>query len=328
MRVSTVRVDDADDVVDGIAIDGNAREGLSAQQLNEFLDRGIDRYGDHFRTRLHGLANGFAAELDHRLDEVAVAGLDDAFFLTRFNKSIDGFGRALGLLFGLLLGQRCHRLQEAQDERDGQDDVDHDPQQGHPAHQPLAIGAREEHEGQEAVENDDDEDEAEGGLKNFLDAPGLVAENGEADHHGDGGHGELYQDGHRERGSGAADAQFGLDLLLEGVDVVLKFAGEKFADLGIEAVDVGDQGQHSDHGEERNGDGVVAHEVAHREPRRAGVPRERPVGFLRAPRGVAETRLEFESAMPLLSIRATGRASFLRRSCSRRAISPRSDSWS
>ena len=52
-----------------------------------------------------------------------------------------------------------------------------------------------------------------------------------------------------------AHAQLGLDLLLEDVDVVLKFAREKFADFLINAVDVGDQRQQAKQQKQRDGDG-------------------------------------------------------------------------
>ncbi len=42
-----------------------------------------------------------------------------------------------------------------------------------------------------------------------------------------------------------AELQPGFDALLEGVDIVLEFARKEFADLGVQAVHVGDQGQQS-----------------------------------------------------------------------------------
>src|SRR5215472_246069 len=94
-----LRVHNADNVVDGVAVDGNAREWLGAQQFNEFFDRGIGGHGHHLRPRLHGFPYGFAAELDHRLNQVAVTGLNDAFFLPSFDEGIHGFGGTLGLFF-------------------------------------------------------------------------------------------------------------------------------------------------------------------------------------------------------------------------------------
>ena len=109
--------------------------------------------------------------------------------------------------------------------------------------QPLAAGAGEEDEGQEAVEQDDDQDQAQGGLQDFLGAPGLVMEEGKANQQGDGRHDQGHKDGHGQRGAGAADLQPRLDQLLETINIVLEFAREEFADLGVEPVDVGDEGQ-------------------------------------------------------------------------------------
>src|SRR5215472_15054375 len=59
-----LRVDDADDVVDGVAIDGHTREGPRAERFYELLDTGAHWDGEHLGARLHGFANGFSAELD------------------------------------------------------------------------------------------------------------------------------------------------------------------------------------------------------------------------------------------------------------------------
>src|SRR5215472_12761409 len=56
--------DDADDVVDGVAIDGYTREGPRAERFYELLDTGAHWDGEHLGARLHGFANGFSAELD------------------------------------------------------------------------------------------------------------------------------------------------------------------------------------------------------------------------------------------------------------------------
>ena len=47
---------------------------------------------------------------------------------------------------------------------------------------------------------------------------------------------------------------FGFDLLLEDVDVVLKFAREKFADLLVDAIHVGNQGQQTQQQNQRESD--------------------------------------------------------------------------
>ena len=84
------------------------------------------RHGKHLRTRLHGFAHRLAAELHHRLDQVAVAFLNNAFFLARFDQRIHGLGCALRFLARIFAGERCHRLQETQNDRHRQHQIDQD----------------------------------------------------------------------------------------------------------------------------------------------------------------------------------------------------------
>ena len=119
-------------------------------------------------------------------------------------------------------------------------------QEQRPVLEPASLGSRKKDEGQQAITNDDDQDQAERGFEDFVDAPGAVAKDGEADDHGDGGRDQLRENGHGERGAGARHSQARLDDLLEGVDVVLEFAGEEFAQLLVKTVDVGDQRQQAE----------------------------------------------------------------------------------
>ena len=73
------------------------RETAWSQQFDELLHRRVDGNGDHLRPRLHGFAHRLAAEFDHRLDQVAIALLNDAFFLPGFDKRIDRLGRSFRL---------------------------------------------------------------------------------------------------------------------------------------------------------------------------------------------------------------------------------------
>src|SRR5271166_3965276 len=98
-------------------VHGDAREMLAPEQLDYLLDGVIGGDGYHLRPWLHRLANGFAAELDYRLDQVAVAFLDDAFFLSRFDQGVYGFGGSFGLRVGVLTGKGGHRLAESEHER-------------------------------------------------------------------------------------------------------------------------------------------------------------------------------------------------------------------
>ena len=70
-----------------------------------------------------------------------------------------------------------------------------------------------------------------------------IAENQITDQQCNRRHRQLREHCHGQRGARAGHAQLGLDLLLEDVDVVLKFAREKFADFLINAIDVRDERQ-------------------------------------------------------------------------------------
>src|SRR5580704_17149088 len=237
-----LRVDHANDVVNGIAIDRYPRERLGAEQYDKLFHRHLRGHGDHFRPQLHGFANRRAAELHDRLDQIAIARLNDAFFLARLDERIHRLGGAFRSLFRRALGQGGDGLKKTQNQRDRQDGVDQNAQQWDPALQPLPGGTREEDERKKPVEHDHDEDQAQGRLQNLLHTPGLVAEDGESHSERDRGHDQWDQHRHRKRGPSAAHPYLGLDLLLKCVDIVLKFAGEKLADLGVEAIDVGHQG--------------------------------------------------------------------------------------
>ena len=191
------------------SIHRHAGKRLGAQQFDELLDRGVGRDGDDFRPRLHGLADRLLAELHHRLDQVAIAFIEDAFFLARFDQRVHRFRLGLRRLVRMLLGQRGDRLQEPQHQRDGQHHVDQYSQQHGAAHQPFAPGPRKEDKRQEAVEQDDDEDQAERGLQNLVDAPAAFAKHGEADQQGDGSGDDLRQHRHGERGPRPAHSQPG-----------------------------------------------------------------------------------------------------------------------
>ena len=91
------------------------------------------------------------------------------------------------------------------------------------------------------MKDDDDEDQADGGLHQIEHDPALFHEQHVADEHADAGHAELGQDRHRHCRSFAAHVQPGFDALLVGFDVFLEFAREELAHLGIETVNVRDQ---------------------------------------------------------------------------------------
>ena len=238
--------DDAHDVMDGAFENRHPGKRLGAQQFDELLDRGVGRNGHDFRPRLHGLADSLLAELHHRLDQVAIAFIQDAFFLAGFDERIHRFRLGFRSFVRMLLGQRRDRLQEPQHQGDRQRDVDQYSQQHRAAHQPFAPRPRKENKRQKAVEQDDDEDQAERGLKNLVDAPAAFTEHREAHQQGDGSGNDLRQHRHGERGARPAHSQPGLDSLLEGGNVVLELARKKSSNLGVHAIRVGDQRQQAE----------------------------------------------------------------------------------
>ncbi len=197
------------------SIHRHARKRFGAQQFDELLDCRIRRNGDDLRPRLHGLANSLFAELDHRLDQVSIAFVENAFFLTGFDQRVHRFSVGLRSFVRVLLGQCGDRLQEAQHQRDRQREIDQNAQNPAAAHQPFAARPGKEDKRQKTVEQNDDQYQAERGLKNFVDTPAPLVEHREAHQQGDRSRHDLGQHRHGERGAGAADSQLGLNSLLE-----------------------------------------------------------------------------------------------------------------
>ena len=211
----------------------------------------------------------------------------------------------------MLAGQRCNRLAESEHQRHRQNQVDQQAQEQHPVRQPASAGARKEDEGQQAIKKDDDQHQAEGGFEDGVDAPGAVAKHGETDDHGDGCRDQLRQNGHGERGARARHSEPRLHDLLEGVDVVLEFAREEFANLLVETVDVGDQRQQAE--QERESYADTDHCWC----------------FLPARGAVALSLVALSLvilSLVILSMSPSGRWSFARNCFSRRAIPPLSHS--
>src|SRR5208283_477662 len=158
------------------------------------------------------------------------------------------------------------------------------------------------------------------------DAPGTIAKNGESDDHGNGSGDQLGQNGHGERGALAGHAQAGLYDLFEGIDIALEIAGEEFADLLVETVDVGDQGKQAE--EESEGDAGADHcgggYFLLAGPGFAGLDSRGRLSLC-GPALSDDLSLSIVLAIAL-SIRAAGRFSFARNCFSRRSICPLSHS--
>ena len=57
-------------------------------QFGKLGDGHGNRHSHDLRPRRHDLAHRFVTELNHRLDEVAVALLQDSFFLAGFDQRV------------------------------------------------------------------------------------------------------------------------------------------------------------------------------------------------------------------------------------------------
>ena len=128
----------AHDVMNGAFENRHPGKRLGAQQFDELLDGGVGSDGHNFRPRFHGFADGFLAELHHRLDQVAIAFIQDAFLLARFDERVHRFRLGLGRLVRMFLGKRRDRLQEPDHQGDRQHDVDQYSQQDGATGQPFA----------------------------------------------------------------------------------------------------------------------------------------------------------------------------------------------
>ncbi len=107
-------VDEAGDLIDILFVNRDARVLLVDHHLAQFLERRVLADGDDARARRHHFAHGGIAERDHRLDQLAVAFFDDAFFFAGGDQGVDVFlGR--GSFVGLrVVAEIEHRLQEVE----------------------------------------------------------------------------------------------------------------------------------------------------------------------------------------------------------------------
>ena len=247
---------DAGHVVEGFVVDGHAGQGARADHLQKLLKGDGTGNGEHGGARGHDFADDFVAEFDGGADQLAITFLDDAFFLAGLDEGLDGFGRGgIAMDAGGGFGQRGDGQQELHEQGDGKDEPQQQQQEPAPADDPRAAGAGEEDVREEAIEQDDDEDDAEDDLGDLLPAS-AVADAGalEKEHAEDqrqAGQGEIHEDGRGELDAVALHAKARFDALLPEVDVFLELAGQELAHLGIEAIDVGREGEH----DQQQGDG-------------------------------------------------------------------------
>ena len=104
-------------MVEIATIDGNPRERMLREQVGELLDRGFSRNGDDGGTWRHDLAHRLIAELHDGMDELAIALLENALVLARFDQGIDGLGGMLGFFVGFpRTGERDDGLEKAEEQ--------------------------------------------------------------------------------------------------------------------------------------------------------------------------------------------------------------------
>ena len=92
---------EADDVVDAVLIDGNARKLFVNDELAEIFDGLVFGDGDDVGPGRHDFADALIAECHHRLNELAVFLGEDAFFFTGCDECVDVLGRVRDVGFAV-----------------------------------------------------------------------------------------------------------------------------------------------------------------------------------------------------------------------------------
>ncbi len=154
---------------------------LVTQLVGELLNGGGGRNGKDIGARRHYFAHGLIAELDHGLDELAVAFLQDAFFFRGFNQRVHGFGWMFRLFRLMRLRQSGNGQPEAKGDGDRQHEINQALQQRNKFDEPHAARAREEHVRQKPVAKNDDQNNADERLNNFRPDPVGVSKDEIAD---------------------------------------------------------------------------------------------------------------------------------------------------
>ena len=74
-------VEHADDVIDGVGVDGNARLAALDDDLHGVVEGGVGLDGDHVDARHHDLADGGVGELEDVVDHLALVFFEHALLL-------------------------------------------------------------------------------------------------------------------------------------------------------------------------------------------------------------------------------------------------------
>ena len=213
------------------------------------------------RASHHRFADQLVTEFDRRAYQLAIALFEDSFLLTGLNQGIHIDCR-LFFRAGRLLREGGDGEEEADEDADRRDHPKERANGPDEAHGPKATRAVEEERGQKLIAEDDDEDGRENGLCDFAvggraEMRGAIEEDC-TELESDDAEGELLQYGCAERGVIAAEAEQRLDLGFPCVKILLHFAGEDFAEFGVDAADVGGEG-FNDGQHDQRGNGAGRH---------------------------------------------------------------------
>src|SRR5262249_28846305 len=212
-------------------------------------------------------------------------------------------------------GERCYRHAESEKNSQWQCEPDQELQNGNKLYQPISTGADEEQIRDQAVEDNDDENDRDSGLRNLTAGPVDLHEYRIADDERDQRGQELREQLHGERGTCRTHSQFRLNSQLVRLNVLFEFARENLSLFGVESLDIGDERQHGGEDDESDDDGYQHRTLLN-------VGRACPADL-----NTEDTEgIEAES-LPL-SISPVGSLNLARSFCSKAAISPWSDSWS
>ena len=134
-------VHEADDVVDGLLVDGDAGILLVNHQLAQILERAVSFDGHDLGPGSHHLANRFVAERHHARDKPAVLLFDDSFFLAGRDERFNIVGWARGLYLRLFWLRQFHQgLEESEDGRQRTHQNRAHAEHGGQREQPVAAG--------------------------------------------------------------------------------------------------------------------------------------------------------------------------------------------
>src|ERR1035437_7354438 len=239
---------EADDLIDGSFVDRDARILLVDDQLAQFFERSVRGDGHDIGAGRHDLAHHLIAELDHRLNELAILFFDEAFFGAGGDQRFDVFGLR-GRLLGAVgvVGDLDERLEEGEHRHERFGEQAHGADEAREGGQPLRIGAAVEQLRQHVGHHNHGEPGSDGGFEYFRPGPGLTV-------------GEDYEVENADQENGGvfdqcegAGAVFGweADLVFEGFleefdgGVVAGAQAEAFE---IEQLDEGDQAQEEGEG--------------------------------------------------------------------------------